>query len=134
MRNRTFLSGNYNKKKLSSFSFHNNLPLRLTEKADTIDLSQIPSVQGGPRAPSIDRLDAYGDYDYINVDQHPKPIQYHKPLQHRPVNHQFSRPPQAAPSRRVEYQVFFKNVQYEPRNMAEIDVEHISRFILYLVE
>lgn len=48
-------------------------------------MSQIPPVPHKLVENSIDRFDAYGDYEYIDVDQHPKPIQYHKPLRHRPA-------------------------------------------------
>ena len=61
---------------------------------------------------SIDRFDAYGDYEYIDVDRHPKPIGYHKPLRTRPEGpepHQslLGRPRQ--PQRRVDYHRVIKS-------------------------
>ena len=53
---------------------------------------------------SLDRFDAYGDYEYIDLDQHPKPIQYHKPLRYRPQGPEqpyVGRPQE--PQRRVDY-------------------------------
>jgi len=82
------------------------------DKVDTIDLSKIPTVNTAPsssskiRENSIDRFDAYGDYEYVDADQYPKPIQYHKPLRHRPdgpvPNYGSQRRPQQ-PQRRVDY-------------------------------
>lgn len=53
---------------------------------DSIDLSKIPPVVPQKLIEnSIDRFDAYGDYEYIDVEQHPQQqIQHHRPLQHRP--------------------------------------------------
>jgi len=89
------------------------------EKVDTLDLSQIPANSGNPKVierNSIDRFDAYGDYEYIDVDRHPKPIGYHKPLRTRPEGpepHQslLGRPRQ--PQRRVDYHRH-PNHQYPP--------------------
>lgn len=82
------------------------------EKVDTIDLSKIPSVKAPSSSKlqenSIDRFDAYGDYEYVDADQYPKQIQYHKPLRHRPDGpephfaNQHKRPP-PQPQRRVDY-------------------------------
>jgi len=89
------------------------------EKVDTLDLSQIPANSGNQKVierNSIDRFDAYGDYEYIDVDRHPKPIGYHKPLRTRPEGpepHQslLGRPRQ--PQRRVDYHRH-PNHQYPP--------------------
>ena len=84
---------------------------------DTLDLSQIPASSGQTQKVienSIDRFDAYGDYEYIDVDRHPKPIGYHKPLRTRPegpephqILHYGARPSQ--PQRRVDYHRVIKS-------------------------
>ena len=53
---------------------------------------------------SIDRFDAYGDYDYIDVEQHPQKVQYHKPLQFRPqtLHQHHEQLPVPQPVRRVD--------------------------------
>lgn len=101
---------------------HSNVlpPPPNTDKVDTLDLSRIPSevpnnrqygqkiVESGQSygQNSIDRFDAYGEYDYIDLEQHPKPIEYHKPLRHRPNGPEpfrnQNRPQQ--PQRRVDHQ------------------------------
>lgn len=78
------------------------------EKVDTLDLSQIPAAPVTQKVieNSIDRFDAYGDYEYIDVDRHPKPIGYHKPLRTRPEGpepHQSLHGRPRQPQRRVDY-------------------------------
>jgi hypothetical protein len=76
------------------------------EQVDTLDLRQSPSSNSvAPQLVehSIDRFDAYGEYDYIDVDQHPTHVQYHKPLRHRPgYQAQTARPRPVKPQRRVD--------------------------------
>ena len=55
------------------YSFYN--PQQYSTE-DSIDLSKIPPVVPQKLIEnSIDRFDAYGDYEYIDVDQHPQQIQ-----------------------------------------------------------
>jgi len=86
------------------------------QSEDSIDLSKIPS----PSVPhklienSIDRFDAYGDYEYIDIDRHPSPIQFHKPLPHRPqtLHQHHEHLPVAQPIRRLDYQQQHPNHRY----------------------
>ena len=59
------------------YSFYN--PQQYSTE-DSIDLSKIPPVVPQKLIEnSIDRFDAYGDYEYIDVEQHPQQqIQVHK--------------------------------------------------------
>lgn len=94
---------------------------------DSIDLSKIP-----PAVPqklienSIDRFDAYGDYDYIDVEQHPQKVQYHKPLQFRPqtLHQHHEQLPVPQPVRRVDNHHpnhrYPTNSNYEPRPIYSI--------------
>ncbi len=85
-----------------------------TEIVDTIDLSSLKK-SGNPRTTlrklvenSIDRFDAYGDYDYIEKDEHPQVAEFHRPQQKRPWGNPLPRPrrppppPRNQPSRRVD--------------------------------
>ena len=65
----------------------------------------LPFIQ--PSNFSLDRFDAYGDYEYIDIDRHPNPIQFHKPLPHRPqtLHQHHEHIPVAQPIRRLDYQV-----------------------------
>ncbi|TRY80938.1 hypothetical protein TCAL_04810 [Tigriopus californicus] len=75
-------------------------PINVAGDQDVLDLSSIgpnshPPMESMPSAMmdplqvlrhNLDKVDMYGDYDYIDPSQYPKRVEFHRPLRHHPYH------------------------------------------------